>query len=1683
MGSLWAFLAGQAGTPAAFPTPSIRTVLDGLDLPTPLAGLPPANGSVATTVGLAAAAAQALPFLGQGLELPAGAPLAPLPVMLELSADAQILTITVGPVPLEFPLAGFRKGVAATTAAGEPTIAADPAGGDARFSARFLIRISLPAGARPILELLPDPAGDGAQIVPSKVLIGSTGFALDISQSALLSGSPVHGLAIKKATFFLPVWVPFVGAGSAEITDLALDDSGIRGPATGQLQTHAGPSTITLRVQWNRPGRRSFVDSPPTLVELSGTWNSSNLVLPGASGGAIDTTPLGGSSQYQLTARWSADVNGPGMRFAAGIEGAGSPEGLFMLEGNSLTARTLASALGLGPGVLGMAAARPGDAKTTTLAALLAAAAVAVPAVTKGRVTLYGIEVEEHVSDGVTPPKITADYTAELGFSLDGGPLGTVKTTADDPMRIRCRGVRVDLGADAGPAGVALGYDGAQIEVESPGSWQIDGPAASLLRVSQMRSGGGSIWFEVDLAVAADLGIVRVDDATLRVTFKDDGSFLPEVRGLGVSMNIPGLIDGKGFARITPAGFDAGLAASLVPLNLGASARLQLKETMIALEIGVDFPGAIPFANSGLGLYGVGGQFAINADRQLDQNETDPVQQELKWSNVRTFNGGDKTALGLAAVIGTVPDLGFSFSTRGALIIIFPDPAVVVTVSGKVLSPKLGVMDKFVPDQPGFQFLGLVAVDGTGVTFGLRGTYDLLPLVKITVPLGAYFPSQSSPQAAFVRIGTDNHPARPPGPVSVVVFPGIFNLESWAFLMVEGNGITELGLSQGLNPTLNFSGLAIGFGAGWEFRADAGPFSLSAGALLIVGIGTAPWYLAGVGKLWGELDLGPASLNVSADVKVQLSETIKRFQIRACASISLLFIDVSGCVTVTIGSDTPPPIPAPQSPLKAIHLSDRKSRVLQRGGNLPVGWPDALPILEFNSWVETALPAVSAFSALPGMQTPDRGGWVGTDELKYYFRLINLELVRQDTGAAVPGPLAAVWATPRHTPAWKTSPPPAAGARELVLLDWYPAGWARNLLDGGSGAPGNDPADYPGDVCAPAREPQRGWAVGETAFRDSSGQPVLPSGNPTSDPYVSVFQLVGPADGGDGLSFESADLGAIYFAGAAIPFAAPITVAGRQFEGAYWLPAVTFARPSDNPPRPTFELTPSTPLIDPRLILALDTRQSEGLNDGFVPTVTAQRDTGAIETWIATSIGNIDGFSFYIYRSNSSSGPWVGFGISSANFRPEAPVAVVGMQALTLTAKQTADGDAKARAAQHDQQGQVAALPPASQKPLLEPGVTYTVRATIDWQAERSDRSGGGKVGPTPLPVQEFSFQIASTGSFGEDPSRIETDESVFDFRGLRRYVSQILPLDLSNFWLRQDPMVVHYVVGHAEQMAAKYGRKIELQIRRTDPPPGQTQSGFVDWKLLDHELVHLLDLTQLPAVDQRWNAGVRALAIQADPCQAPEVGATALAPVQLEPRAHYELRLIALKTNNAADAPVEIARSVFTTSHYNGPADLLADPGFGGAAPVRELPVTVTGALPALADGDAVQEAALRALGIDPWPIARGPGLYSLWELAGQQMLLRGLLVELDEPIHRPDRLRVVAMTAGGLPLPAISRSSGGTRILGLFSAPVAPPTASIVIQFQEFAPGTNPPLAAVAPQFLTAVLSFPPRLQRDFE
>ena len=59
------------------------------------------------------------------------------------------------------------------------------------------------------------------------------------------------------------------------------------------------------------------------------------------------------------------------------------------------------------------------------------------------------------------------------------------------------------------------------------------------------------------------------------------------------------------------AAFRAALQASVLPLGgLGAMADVETAADMVKLGLGVDLPGPLPLANSGLAIYGLGGVFA-----------------------------------------------------------------------------------------------------------------------------------------------------------------------------------------------------------------------------------------------------------------------------------------------------------------------------------------------------------------------------------------------------------------------------------------------------------------------------------------------------------------------------------------------------------------------------------------------------------------------------------------------------------------------------------------------------------------------------------------------------------------------------------------------------------------------------------------------------------------------------------------------------------------------------------------------------------------------------------------------------------------------------------------------------------------------------------------------------------------
>src|SRR5262249_10266335 len=132
------------------------------------------------------------------------------------------------------------------------------------------------------------------------------------------------------------------------------------------------------------------------------------------------------------------------------------------------------------------------------------------------------------------------------------------------------------------------------------------------------RSGRGSMWLEVDLRFKLNLGPVKVSGATIRAVRGDDGTYSASLHGLDASLAVPGAIEGGGkFQLLDGGGFAAELEANLVPLNLAADATVCYKPEgdsfLLFLKLGVDLPGPIPIANTGLGIFGLGGAFGINA--------------------------------------------------------------------------------------------------------------------------------------------------------------------------------------------------------------------------------------------------------------------------------------------------------------------------------------------------------------------------------------------------------------------------------------------------------------------------------------------------------------------------------------------------------------------------------------------------------------------------------------------------------------------------------------------------------------------------------------------------------------------------------------------------------------------------------------------------------------------------------------------------------------------------------------------------------------------------------------------------------------------------------------------------------------------------------------------------------------
>ncbi|MFZ2512373.1 MAG: hypothetical protein WAW85_14945, partial [Gordonia sp. (in: high G+C Gram-positive bacteria)] len=864
---------------------------------------------------------------------------------------------------------------------------------------------------------------------PSTILLPG-GFGLILPASGVtFNGSKIDFGAVEVV---LPPHIPLLG-------DLAVPATITSDPGGGLKVTASIPDSfidpsITGSLTWHLGSGFSLADLVPTGIDIAMRYPAS-AGTPLIDGGPKSSTPM----TLRLTG--SRSPGDPESFTSARSATSAAPDGLMAVGPGIAPGEPLAGvAVALGTAVCAQAGggAVPG-------AAVIGAAGGLVGMVRSGGAVLHGVTVEVANTAGGATASILADVSGAVGVEDMKLPPVTISMDPQRPLRVRWRNIRLNVGGGAAPT---VDLTDARGEVVDPGGWHVDSPG-SLLDVVGTRSGSGSTWLEVDLRFALDLGPLKVRGATIRATYRS-GTFDVSIRGLDATLDIPGLITGTGQVALTTgtakeAGILLAMRARIVPLDLGAVAVFSMRETagvrMIYLAFGADLPAPIPLGPSGLGLYSVGGAFGVNA--ALPPVGNDPLTELRKWKpwdpESVTLRAGGLT-LGVGVVIGTLPDAGFMFNARGVLGVSAPDLALRAGLEGRLAANRFRLADvkDIAPgpdDGAGLTFFGGLSVDSGAFCVALEGSYHLPHLVSAHLPVAARFPFEN-PDQWYFRAGSDDGPngptGRPPGPIEATVLPNTpFATTGWAFVMIEGGGVSNPGL---LNEGATSNGFTVAVGAGLtKTLGTRGVLWAEINATVVAMIASNPMFFWASAQVNGEFGIGPFSLGLTAALELEVGPDPRLgFNLRMCGEVDLWFKTLSKCITVSAAAgQLALPDPADGDwPFPQISLTDGLGRPLftpeqltaaadgkPMAGNIvpvdtedwqiaPTVWPDTIPLLTFK-----VAPYCEATSGLGN--APDITGTVSSGRLTYTWRLHSVTINRVDDQApGVVGEGVCAWQQP-----------------------------------------------------------------------------------------------------------------------------------------------------------------------------------------------------------------------------------------------------------------------------------------------------------------------------------------------------------------------------------------------------------------------------------------------------------------------------------------------------------------------------------------------------------------------------------------------------------------------------------------------------------------------------------------------
>ena len=666
-------------------------------------------------------------------------------------------------------------------------------------------------------------------------------------------------------------------------------------------------------------------------------------------------------------------------------------------------------------------------------------------------VTLYGGElIVKQEADGTAHAFLFFDVETELTVSTfpENAPLLRTRT----PIKVRHQAIGIQLDFSNGQ--IKPVFDRARgfgLDLSDPGLFELPAPLGNIVQPQGARMARDNpLNFEVDLVLKADLGVVTVDRATVRIPI--DTAAPPTLTALGASLDIPGALSGRGYLQITPTGFAGSLDASLTALGVRVAAGLAVEQlpdvTAILATLGVELPVPIPLANSGLGLFGFIGLFGMHYKR-ID------AKTALEW-----FTGpadGDATrrtaweaavnhwALGVGTVLGTLEG-GFLIHAKGMIVIEAPGPSLLLVMNADLLSLRPSTLGK----ETG-AFLAVIEISPNALTIGILLEYGIQPLFELRVPVEAFYNPQTTDDW-HLDVG-----GFPPRQFAAVRYLFSFNAEG--YFMLHGNGIPSPG--EVVDPAVFPIGPLSGFSVAAGVRAaltwgleDIGLY-LRVAAQADVGISFKPFLIIGKMKLSGELHLFIVGLEVSAAAEVIITPETFFVSAEVCGKVEFFFFDVEGCVTLELG-DRPQHLPAAEPLLRAVSLHSRApalvsgtgadapidgslgdARLVGEAGDLPVVPIDAIPVLQFEM-APVVDPACKVLGqALTPKLSPD--GWARRGSRYYRYTLQTVELIAHGAD----GGILASPVTDGETPStwWDRHLLPSGGEDndvQLALLNWLP---------------------------------------------------------------------------------------------------------------------------------------------------------------------------------------------------------------------------------------------------------------------------------------------------------------------------------------------------------------------------------------------------------------------------------------------------------------------------------------------------------------------------------------------------------------------------------------------------------------------------------------------------------------------